>query len=232
MTHERARAELSARLDDEQPTELAVPVAEHLAGCAACRQWQQAAEQVTSRVRQAAGRAAPDRTEQLLAAILADQAPRHRPRRVRRIRLEVRTGLAAAALAQFVLIVPALFFGNADGGTPAHASHELGAFNLALAAGFAVAAVRPALARGMLPLAGVAAAALTVLAFVDSALRYTTLTAETPHLITLAGAVLLFVLARTGRHDAGPPWSDGQEGLTGGLPGRFWRPSRPTRTTR
>ncbi|HYZ53521.1 MAG TPA: zf-HC2 domain-containing protein [Streptosporangiaceae bacterium] len=214
MTHEMVRAELSARLDDEQSTELAVPVTEHLAGCAACRQWQQAAEQVTSRVRQAAGRTGPDRTEQLLAAIVADQAPRYRPRRVRWIRLEVRTGLAAVALGQFALIVPALLFGNAGGGTPVHASHELGAFNLALAVGFAVAAVRPALARGMLPLAGIAAAALTVLSLVDSALRYTTLTAEAPHLITLAGAVLLFVLARAARHDAGPPWSDGQEHLT------------------
>jgi predicted anti-sigma-YlaC factor YlaD len=215
MTHERVRAELSARLDGEQSTELATPLAEHLAGCAACQQWQQAAEQVTSRVRQAASRPAPDRTEQLLAAIVADQALHHRPRRVRRIRLEARTGLAAVALAQFALVVPALVLGNAGGGTPVHASHELGAFNLALAAGFAVAAVRPALARGMLPLAGVATAALVVLSIVDSALGYTTLTAETPHLITLAGAVLLFVLARAGRHNAGWPWSaDRQEDLT------------------
>jgi predicted anti-sigma-YlaC factor YlaD len=215
MTHERVRAELSARLDGEQSTELAVPVAEHLAGCAACQQWQQAAEQVTPRVRQAAGRPVPDRTEQLLAAILADQAP---PRRPRRIRLEARAGLAAVAAAQFVAIVPALVFGNAGGGTPVHASRELGVFNLALAAGFAVAAVRPALARGMLPLAGVATAALAVLAFVDSALGYTTLIAETPHLITLVGAVLLFVLARAGRNDAGRPWSGGQEDLGGHAP--------------
>jgi predicted anti-sigma-YlaC factor YlaD len=214
MTHERVRAELSARLDGEQSTALALPVAEHLAGCAACQQWQQAAEKVTLRVRQAPGRAAPDRTEQLLAAIIADQAPRRRPHRVRRIRLEARTGLAALALAQFMLIIPALVFGNAGGGAPVHASHELGVFNLALAAGFAVAAVRPALARGMLPLAGVAAAALTVFSFVDSALGYTTLIAETPHLVTLAGAVLLFVLVRADRHDAGRPWSAGRGGLT------------------
>jgi predicted anti-sigma-YlaC factor YlaD len=215
MTHERVRAALSARLDGEQSTELVVPVAEHLDGCAACQQWQQAAEQVTPRVRQAAGRPVPDRTEQLLAAILADQAP---PRRPRRIRLEARAGLAAVAAAQFVAIVPALVFGNAGGGTPVHASRELGVFNLALAAGFAVAAVRPALARGMLPLAGVATAALAVLAFVDSALGYTTLIAETPHLITLVGAVLLFVLARAGRNDAGRPWSGGQEDLGGHAP--------------
>jgi predicted anti-sigma-YlaC factor YlaD len=214
MTHERVRAELSARLDGEQSTALALPVAEHLTGCAACQQWQQAAEKVTVRVRQAPGRAAPDRTEQLLAAVIADQAPRRRPRRVRRIRLEARTGLAAVALAQFMLIIPALVFGHAGGGTPVQASHELGSFNLALAVGFAVAAVRPALARGMLPLAGVAAAALAVFAFTDSAMGYTTPIAETPHLITLAGAVLLFVLARVGRRDAGRPWSAGQEDLT------------------
>jgi predicted anti-sigma-YlaC factor YlaD len=212
MTHERVRTELSAWLDGEQSTGLAVPAAEHLAGCAACQQWQQAAEQVTVRVRQAPGPAAPDRTEQLLAAVIADQAPRRRPRR---IRWEARAGLAAAALAQFVIIVPALLLGNAGGGAPVHASHELGAFELALAAGFAAAAMRPALARAMLPLAGVAAVTLAVLAFVDSALGYTTLIAETPHLITLAGAVLLFVLARTGRHGTGRPQSGDQQDLTG-----------------
>jgi predicted anti-sigma-YlaC factor YlaD len=228
VTHERVRAELSARLDGEQSTGLAVPVAEHLAGCAACQQWQQAAEQVTVRVRQAPGPAAPDRTGPLLAAVLADQAPRRRPRRVRR---EARAGLAAAALAQFVIIVPALLLGNAGGGAPVHASHELGAFELALAAGFALAAVRPALARGMLPLAGVATVTLAVLAFVDSALGYTTLIAETPHLITLVGAVLLFVLVRTGRHGTGRPWPAGpedpdQQARPGGPGGRAQRGER------
>ena len=66
----------------------------------------------------------------------------------------------------------------------------------------------------MLPLAGVAAVTLAVLAFADTALGYTTLIAQTPHLITLAGAVLLFVLVRTGRHGTGGPGPAGQQDPT------------------
>jgi predicted anti-sigma-YlaC factor YlaD len=199
LTHDEARAELSAWLDGEQSVTLAVPLAEHLAGCTACQEWQQAAQKITRQVRIAQGGPVPDQTERVLAAVLADQAPK---RRSRRFTLQVRAALAAVAAAQFVIIIPALL-GHAGGGTPMHSSREIGVFNLALAVGFAVAALRPALARGMLPVAGFASAALIVLSFVDSALSYTTLTAETPHLITLLGAVLLYVLVRAGRREAG-----------------------------
>ena len=107
---------------------------------------------------------------------------------VAEVQAQVRAALAAVAAAQFVIIIPALL-GHAGGGTPMHSSRELGVFNLALAVGFAVAALRPALARGMLPVAGFASAALIVLSFVDSALSYTTIPAETPHLITLLGKI-------------------------------------------
>jgi predicted anti-sigma-YlaC factor YlaD len=206
MAHDKARAELSAWMDGEQSATLGVPLAEHLADCAECQEWQQAAQKLNRQVRAASAQPAPDRTEQLLAAVIADQAP---PRRPRRFTLQARAALAAVAAAQFVIIVPALL-GNAGGGTPVHSSHELGVFNLALAVGFALAALRPSLARGMLPLAGVASVALLVLAFVDSAMSYTTLPAETPHLITLLGAGLLYLLVRADRKEAGP-WSAGQD---------------------
>jgi predicted anti-sigma-YlaC factor YlaD len=194
MTHERARAELSARFDGEGSDELSGPLAEHLTGCSSCRQWERSAEVVTTQVRRAPVPVPPDRTEQLLAAVLADQAPRRSTRG--RFLTPVRAGLAAAAAGQFVLIVPALVFGNAGGGTPVHSSHELGAFNLALAVGFAVAALRPSLARGMLPFAGVTSVTLFVLASVDSAQGYTTLAAEAPHLITVFGSLLLLAATR------------------------------------
>jgi predicted anti-sigma-YlaC factor YlaD len=197
MTHDRARAELSAWLDSGQSGELAGPLVEHLAGCVPCQQWLRAAEKVTTQVRQARNRTAPDRTEELLAAVLADQAQRDRARG--RSRFLIRAGLTAAGAAQLAIIIPALVLGNAGGGTPVHASHELGAFNLALAVGFVMATIRPSLARGMLPVAGVASAALVVLAIVDSALGYTTPGAEAVHLITLAGAVLLYAAMRVER---------------------------------
>jgi predicted anti-sigma-YlaC factor YlaD len=103
--------------------------------------------------------------------------------------------LAAAAAAQLMIIIPALILGDAGAGVPVQASHELGAFNLALAVGFLAAALRPARARGALPLVGAATGLLVALAIIGSVLGQTTLLAETPHLIAVAGSALLAVLA-------------------------------------
>jgi predicted anti-sigma-YlaC factor YlaD len=220
MTHERARAELSAGLDGEQLGEVSGPVADHLASCVSCRQWQQAAELVTAKVRQAPPPAGSDRTEQLLAAVLADQMPRRRPRPGRYL-FRLRAALGAVAAAQLVLIVPSLVLGNAGAGASVHASHELGAFELAVAVGFVLAAVRPSFARGMLPLVAVASATLIVLAFVDTAFGYTTLPNEAPHLITLLGALLLYAVIRVERAST----RSGPEGHEGRGPGSGSRES-------
>jgi predicted anti-sigma-YlaC factor YlaD len=219
MTHERARAELSARLDGEQSAELAKPLAEHLATCHPCQQWQRAADTLTAQVRRAPSQGGPDRTAEILAAVLADKPPR--PSRTRRRFLfQVRAGLAAVTAAQFaVFILPALILGHAGDGAPVHASHELGAFELAMTVGFVAAAFRPSLARGILPLVGVAAGTLIILAVVDSALGYTTLSNEAPHLVTLAGALLVFLMARLSRGTEGPGQRGGQPRPGGNWPG-------------
>jgi predicted anti-sigma-YlaC factor YlaD len=213
MNCEIAREALSAQLDGERPTCPLQELEEHVAGCAACQQWREAAHVVTRRVRLNSAPMVSDRTADILAAVLADQATahaeRHRPRRDRARRF-VRAGLVATALGQFAIILPA-FIGHAGAGVPPHASRELGAFNLALAAGFLAAAVRPALVRGMTLLVGTATATLLLLSVVDSAVGSTTIGAETPHLITLAGWLLLHGLAR-----AAPSGSNG----TGGAPAR------------
>jgi predicted anti-sigma-YlaC factor YlaD len=203
MTHERARAGLSAQLDGEQSGELAKPLAEHLATCHSCQQWQRAAETLTTRVGRVPSQDGPDRTAEILAAVLADQAPR--PSRTRRrLLFQVRAGLAAVTAGQFaVFILPALIFGHAGAGASVHASHELGAFELAMTVGFIVAAFRPSLARGILPLVAVATGTLIILAVVDSALGYTTLSNETPHLVTLAGALLVYLMSRLSRGTGG-----------------------------
>jgi predicted anti-sigma-YlaC factor YlaD len=234
MTHERARAELSAQLDGEQSErseELAKPLAEHLSTCHSCQEWQRAAEMLTTRVRRVPSKGGPDRTAEILAAVLADQAPR--PSRIRRRFLfQLRVGLAAVTAGQFaVFILPALILGHAGGGAPVHASHELGAFELAMTVGFAVAAFRPTLARGILPLVGVAVGTLIILAVVDSAMGYTTLSNETPHLVTLAGALLVFLMARLSRATGGPGRREGQSRPggnwpSGEMPRAGWRAPR------
>jgi predicted anti-sigma-YlaC factor YlaD len=221
MNCDSARAELSAALDGELSQSLAGPLAEHLTDCVDCQNWRDAAHLLTRRVRLTPARPIPDLTPQILDAVLADRAAHRRPDRTRRL---ARVGLVAAALAQFVIVLPSLILGDAGVGIPPHASRELGAFNLALAVGFAAAALRPARARGMLPLVGVATVALVVLAFIDTAHGQTTLLAELPHVITVAGWLLLHRLARADPDSSNGPDSTGQHADDGGWWGGWRRP--------
>jgi predicted anti-sigma-YlaC factor YlaD len=221
MNCDGARAELSAALDGELSQPLAGPLAEHLTGCVDCQNWRDAAHLLTRRVRLTVVRPIPDLTPRILDAVLADRAAHRRPDRNRRL---ARAGLVAAAFAQFVIVLPALFLGNAGVGVPPHASRELGAFNLALAVGFAAAALRPARARGMLPLVGVATAVLVLLAFIDAAHGQTTLPAELPHMIAVAGWLLLHRLARADRDNSNGPDPTGRYANGRGWWGGWRRP--------
>jgi predicted anti-sigma-YlaC factor YlaD len=195
-----AREALSALLDGEAMPCTREHLHTHLATCRECRQWREAAHLVTRRARLTAAPSVPDSTERILAAVLADRSPGRGSRSVRLIR----SGLAAVALAHSAIIVPALA-GWGGAGLPMQASRELGTFNLTLAVALLAAAVRPAWARAMLPVVGVAVGVLTVLAFVGAASGYTSLRAEAPHLITVVGAVLLTMLTRAFGGDTDDP---------------------------
>jgi predicted anti-sigma-YlaC factor YlaD len=79
MDCDSVRAELSAALDGEQSLLLTAQLAEHLTGCADCQNWQGAAHKLTRRVRLTPAREIPDRTPQILDAVLADRAAHRRP---------------------------------------------------------------------------------------------------------------------------------------------------------
>lgn len=98
------------------------------------------------------------------------------------------------ALVQLVLSVAPLLFGQ-DRSAPVHVVHEMGAFEVAVAVGFLVAVRRPAPAMGMVTLMGAAAALLVVTPLVDLVLGHTSLTDEAPHLLVVAGWLLLRRLA-------------------------------------
>jgi predicted anti-sigma-YlaC factor YlaD len=222
------REMLSARLDGAPEPVLPVRLADHLAECTDCRNWQEAAHLLTRRVRLTLAKSVPDQTGRILDAVLADRAAVRPPGRVSP--RWARVGLVAAALAQLLIIVPALL-GNAGIGVPPHASRELGAFNLALAVGFAAAALRPGRARGMLPLVGAAIMGLVLLAAVDTVTGDTTVLAETPHLIAVAGWFLLYALARRDEFESGGPHSSNSSPESDdrtGLPRRWltWLPAR------
>jgi predicted anti-sigma-YlaC factor YlaD len=190
-----AREALSARLDGELLSVERVELDAHLAVCPACRRWREDAHEVTRRFRLGSAQTVASPSEELLAALGSGVRRRHRPQGV----TLVRAALVAVAVAQLVWVtVPTLLFGS-DRGAPIHVSHEMGSFDLALAVGFLVAAYRPARAQGMRALVGAAALLLIVTALIDLASARTSVGDEAPHLLAVAGWLLLRELAALSR---------------------------------
>jgi predicted anti-sigma-YlaC factor YlaD len=189
MECDRAREAISARIDGEDPGVPGDALEAHLAGCDACRNWQQRAHVVTRRARLGGPFLDRDLTGQVLAAIPPVPARR-------RLRLAVRAALLAVALGQLAITVPLLILGH-DHDAGAHAAHELGSFDLALAIAFVVGAIRPRLSAGLAWPCGIAAGGLVGTAIVDLIGGQTIGADEAQHLIAAAGAALLVWQART-----------------------------------
>jgi predicted anti-sigma-YlaC factor YlaD len=185
-----AREAISAMADGEDPGSDSGDVEAHLAQCAACRAWRDAAHEVTRRARLGVARPIPVRAREVAAVA------RSRARVPRRARLATlaRVGLVAVAMGQLAFTVPSLLFGH-DHSAPEHIAHEMGSFDAALAAGFLVAAWRPGRALGMRALVGVAAALLVVTAVIDLAAGRTSVGDEAPHLLAVAGWLMICYLA-------------------------------------
>ena len=188
---EQVREAISATIDGEDSPLPPAVVDGHLAECAACRAWTLDVDRVQRTARVSLAPTMTDETERFIAAVHADVAAQSGSRR--RL-LPARLGLVAVAVAQLVVAVPSLLLGH-DGLAPEHVAHELGAFTVALAAGFAWAAFRPRLANGMVPIVGIVAGLLVLTAWLDATWNNTTITSEWPHLLEVAGFLLLLRLA-------------------------------------
>lgn len=185
MDCESWREHASALLDGE-PAGAPVAVLEsHMDECADCRRWREGAHEVTRRFRLAAAEDAPS-PQHALQAVRAASGSARRWSAVG----FVRAGLIVVAAAQLAVAAPALLLGS-DHGAPIHVAHEMGSFDLALAAGFLVAAWRPSRARGMQGLVGVAALMLVATALLDLFAARTSIGDEAPHLLIVAGWLLL-----------------------------------------
>lgn len=189
VTCERIRDALSARMDGEVPNLPDRLIDEHLAGCAGCAAWQQEAaslgEQMVIR------EDAPDLVGPVLAAVRLDEARRAARRRRA---AATRFSLAAIAVIQLAFSGPGLLLGH-DHTAPIHVAHEVGSFEAALALGLLLAVWRPRLAAGMLPLVAAITGLLLLTAGSDVAAGRTSTFAESPHLLDLAGLLLLMRLA-------------------------------------
>lgn len=195
MECELAREAVSANLDGERPPVEYADVERHLATCAVCRTWAAAAHRVTRRARLDPVGAVPDHAARITAVVLADRRPA-------RWYAAARAGLGVLAALQVMLFALRMALG--EHGPAAHAFHELDTFDLALAAGFLTAALRPSRAAGMLVLVGVAALGLLVTAGIDMAGGRTVVLNEAPHLFAAVGWLLLLGLARMHRHERPP----------------------------
>jgi RNA polymerase sigma-70 factor, ECF subfamily len=176
------RESVSTSLDGE---EAYLPVSEielHLAGCDVCRHWQEAAHEVTRQFRLQGAEEWESAPDDLRAAVVA-MTPRRHPSLVVLARLAL-VGVALAATARLLL------------SGPFDSLRNLGTLEVALVAGYLVAAVRPRRAVGMQSIVGTAALVLVGSALLDLAHHRTTLSYEAPHLITLAGWLLIVFLAR------------------------------------
>jgi predicted anti-sigma-YlaC factor YlaD len=180
---------LSARLDGEAG-ELADSVLDaHVAGCADCAAWQQQAMALTARI--TVPGPTPDLVGPVLSAVRAGEAQRGARRRRA---TATRIGLALIALVQLALSGPGLILGH-DHTAPIHVAHEVGSFDAALALGLLLAALLPRLAAGMLPLVAAITGLLLLTAGSDVAAGRTAALTESPHLLDLAGGLLLLRLA-------------------------------------
>jgi predicted anti-sigma-YlaC factor YlaD len=196
MDCETAREAISAALDGEEAGVSAEDLQGHLDGCAACRTWREAAHVVTRHARIESAGNAPWRPGDVIAVVRA----RARVPRRRLGTTAARIGLAVVAAGQLAATVPVLVLGS-DHSAPVHVAHEMGAFGAALAAGFLVAAWRPGRALGMRPVVGAAAVLLAVTAVADLASGLTSAGDEVPHLLAIAGWLLVRYLA------ANCPWA-------------------------
>jgi predicted anti-sigma-YlaC factor YlaD len=198
MECDRAREAISARIDGEDPGVPDGALDAHLAGCEACRAWQQRAHVTTRRARLGGPFLDRDLTGQVLAAV--PPAPARR-----RLRPALRGALLTVALVQLAITVPLLVLGHDHDAGP-HAAHELGSFDLALAIAFAIGAIRPALSAGLAWTCAIAAAGLAGTAIADLIGGQAIGADEAQHLVAVAGAVLLIWQSRvtgTGIADAG-----------------------------
>ncbi|HCT78941.1 MAG TPA: hypothetical protein DGG94_01355 [Micromonosporaceae bacterium] len=190
---DEVRTALSARLDGEETGLAPATLDDHMSGCAECRSWQAAAEQVTREVRLQPVRV-PDLTASILAAVAgerADGAEVVRNRLAGRSRiLQIALGLSAAV--QLALAIQALLIT----GVEVHTSREAASFEIALGVGFLLAAWWPERARAFVPVAFVLAGCLTLTSAFDIAGGATLLAHEISHLAALAQAALLLALSR------------------------------------
>jgi predicted anti-sigma-YlaC factor YlaD len=198
MQCDTVRDALSALLDGEDPGLDPLLVDRHVSGCPTCAAHADELATLHRMVRVRAAEVVPD----LAATILAAHPPAAgspaggtgAPRRSELVST-ARWALWVVGLTQLVLAAPSLLLLGADDAA-LHATRELGAFDVALAVGFIVAAWQPARAWGLLPVAAALSVVMMGTAVLDVVGGNATSSGEAHHVLDLVGVLVLWRVAR------------------------------------
>lgn len=181
---------ISARADGEAVPIEARLIDAHLVSCASCRAFAADVHDLRRAAAVDVAELQPDLSGTVVkAARLADRGS---------VWWVLRLALGIVAVQVLALSAPALFLGHAIGSN-AHAARHQGSFEIAYAIGLLVVALRPAKARGMLPLTAALAACLAITAVIDISDGRTPMIAELHHLPEIVGVLLVWLLARPAR---------------------------------
>lgn len=180
---------ISARMDGEDTGVPDAALDAHLRDCAPCHSFAARVGVLHDRMPSLTDVSAPDRSVEILAAVRSDERDRQPQREP--TPLVARAGLGAVAMIQLLVALPDLW---AVAG--AHSMRDLGAFQLALAVGFLVAAIRPATAAGLLPTAAALALVLAVVVVGDVSAGRVAVGAESAHTTEWIGVALLWLVTR------------------------------------
>jgi predicted anti-sigma-YlaC factor YlaD len=182
-----ARTAISARLDGEDLPSAGPALEAHLRTCHDCRDFEAASTAVHRRLRLRPAEPVPDLSASIVAALGPTDDGRIGG---------LRAGLAAVAMVQILIALPALILGD-DAGLPTHTARHLGSFAVALGIGFLVAAWRPERVGGVLPLTAALVFCLLLTTSIDvTASRANALSELGGHATELVGLGLLWLLAR------------------------------------
>ncbi|MGD9702709.1 MAG: zf-HC2 domain-containing protein [Acidimicrobiia bacterium] len=192
------RDAISAIADGEEPELDARLVSAHVARCPSCAAFQEDVHRLSRHAGTEQAAQMPDLAPTVVkAAQVADRLS---------VWWVLRLGLIIVAVQISVFAAPALLFGETTD-TGEHAARHLGSFALAYAIGLVVVAMRPAKARGMLPMATALAACLAITAVIDVARGRSPIIGEVAHLPELMGLVFVWLLAAAPRRAAPTPSS-------------------------
>ena len=222
---QQCRESLSAGWDGEDDPLDGAAVSAHLSSCADCREWGQAAAAATRALRLRPADSVPDLSAQIgqTAAAMGLTAASRAARPSRRAGPRWwwstdgwRVALAVLAIAQLLLGVAQLFgvgavghgdhamSGMGSGSAADHLFNESSAWNIAIGAGFAVAAMLPRLAAGLLPMLLVFLGVLTLVSAADLLRGDVTAGRVATHLLVVAGVLVLWRVHRCYRRSPLP----------------------------